>query len=126
MSGYSDAVLGGFGILMAVVLVLVIGLALIPGLIANKRNHPYKGVIWAISIVGTLVTGVGWIAALIWALWPQDKSLIDPIIGNTYAQQRTAGNSNIASKLGELDAMLASGRISQAEYDELRKKALGL
>jgi hypothetical protein len=126
MYGYSDAVLGGFGILMAVVLVLVIGLTLIPGLIANKRNHPYKGVIWAISIVGTLVTGVGWIAALIWALWPQDKSLIDPIIGNTYAQQRTAGNSNIASKLGELDAMLAGGRISQAEYEELRKKALGL
>jgi hypothetical protein len=103
-----------------------IGLMLVPGLIANRRNHPYKGVIWALSIVGTIFTGLGWLAALIWALWPQDKSFIDPIVGNTYAQQRTAGNSNIASKLGELDAMLASGRISQAEYDELRKKALGL
>ncbi len=126
MYGYSDAWLGGFGFLLVLFGAIAIGLMLVPGLIANKRNHPYKGVIWALSIVGTIFTGLGWLAALIWALWPQDKSLIDPIVGNTYAQQRTAGNSNLAAKLAELDSMLASGQISQDEYNALRKKALGL
>jgi hypothetical protein len=126
MYGYSDAFLGGFGTLLVFIGLIGIGLMLAPGLIANKRNHPYKGVIWALSIVGTIFTGLGWLAALIWALWPQDKSLIDPIVGNTYAQQRTAGNSNLAAKLSELDTMLANGQISQSEYDSLRKKALGL
>ena len=126
MYGYSDALVGGFGTLLVLIGLIGIGLMLAPGLIANKRNHPYKGVIWALSIVGTIFTGLGWLAALIWALWPQDKSLIDPIVGNTYAQQRTAGNSNLAAKLAELDTMLANGQISQSEYDSLRKKALGL
>ncbi len=120
---YGLAAFGGALVLFAII---GIGLLLVPGLIANKRNHPYKGVIWALAIVGSLFWGLGWIAALVWSLWPQDQSLIDPVVGNTFARQNTSAGSNLASKLAELDHMLASGQINQDEYQALRKKALGL
>jgi len=34
------ALAGGFGLVMLVLIVVAIGLVLVPGLIANKRNHP--------------------------------------------------------------------------------------
>jgi len=79
-----------------------------------------------LSVFGSLAWGLGWIAALIWALWPQDKSLIDPFITNGFGQSTLAGTGNLAAKLAELDNMLANGQITQTEYEALRKKALGI
>ena len=116
----------GFAIGMLISVALLIGLILTPGIIANKRNHPYKALIWLVAVVGTLFTGLGWVAALIWVLLPQQKPYIDPAIANTPAKQNTSGEGNLASKLGELDALLAEGKITQDEYDVIRKRALGI
>ena len=116
----------GFAIGAMVLIVVMIGLAVIPGLIANKRNHPYKGLIWVVSIVGTTFTGLGWLAALIWVLLPQGKTSTDPALANPFAKQNASGVSSLASKLSELDALLAEGKITQDEFDALRKRALGI
>ena len=113
-----------FGVLYLIVVMIV--LAVIPGLIANKRNHQYKVLIWVVSIVGTMFTGVGWLAALIWVLLPQGKPSSDPALGNPFAKQNASGVSSLASKLSELDALLAEGKITQDEFDALRKRALGI
>jgi hypothetical protein len=126
MYGYSDALLGGFGTLLIILCLIGIGLMLAPGLIANKRNHPYKGLIWVVSIVGTILTGLGWLAALIWVLLPQEKPSTDPVVANIFAKQNASGGSSLASKLSEADALLAEGKITKDEYDVIRKRALGI
>lgn len=39
----------------------------IPGTIASWRRHPNATAIWALNLLGGW-TGLGWIAALVWAL----------------------------------------------------------
>ena len=69
-------------VVFVVFVIVGIGLILIPGIIASTRNHAYKGAIWALSIIGSIFFGIGWVIALIWALWPTEKTLVDPIVGN--------------------------------------------
>jgi hypothetical protein len=122
-------------------LLLAIGAALIPGIIASRRNHAYKGVIWALSALGIFSFGIGWIIALIWALWPADKTLIDPLVGNTTGiGKRNSGNligetrladakssnQDLESQLGKLKDMLESQVITEQEYEVMRKKVLGI
>jgi len=122
-------------------LIIVLGIYVTPGIIATRREHAYKGVIWAISLVGAFFYGLGWIVGLVWALWPADKTLVDPIVGNTTGiGSRNTGHvfgenekskfesskSDVRSKLAELDEMLHSGLVTKKEYDQLRQKVLGL
>ena len=51
-------------------LVLGIALTLIPAFIAFKREHYYKWIILVLSLFAW--TGVVWVAALVWAVWPGD------------------------------------------------------
>lgn len=51
----------------------------VPTIIAFKRGHRYRWPILAINIAGAW-SGVGWIACLIWALWPRQTALLDPLV----------------------------------------------
>lgn len=49
----------------------------IPTMIADYKNHDHLWIIFAInSCLG--LTGVGWLVALIWAVYPKGKPLADP------------------------------------------------
>jgi uncharacterized Tic20 family protein len=50
-------------VLLAAPLIL---LYVVPGIIASYRGHPQRGAIWLVTLL-TGWTGVGWLAALIWA-----------------------------------------------------------
>jgi len=66
------------------VLVVVIFLALLYGLptfIAFRRQHEYRWIIFAINMV-VGATGLGWLIAFVWAIYPANKSLADPVLGN--------------------------------------------
>ncbi len=53
-------------------------------------------------------SGVGWLIAFVWAVWPQDKSLADPLLGNpTGTGRRNAGHT-----LGEMRASAAQSQAS--------------
>jgi len=86
----------------------------IPGIIASHRNHAYKYIIWALSIIG-VVNGVTWIIAFFWAIWPQEKSLADPFIGNVTG----TGTRNVGDSLG---SAMAGYTIAQESESLLRKR----
>lgn len=58
---------------------LIIGIIItfIPFYIAIKRDHQYKLVIFILCLFS--VSGVAWLVALVWSLWPQDSAIKDPI-----------------------------------------------
>ena len=79
--------LGFFAIILAFVI------AFVPAYIAFKREHAYKWIILVLCLFAP-AGGVTWIIALVWALWPADKSLIDPVVGNvTGTGVRNAGDT---------------------------------
>jgi hypothetical protein len=53
---------------------IAIAVYFLPTIIAFKRQHAYKGIIAVINIVFGL-TGIGWAGAMIWAIFPAEKSL---------------------------------------------------
>ena len=54
-------------LLIGFVIWLVVFLGNMPGDIARKHNHPQVQAITALSWVGLITMGVGWLAALVWA-----------------------------------------------------------
>jgi hypothetical protein len=98
------------GILMACLgyplgLAAIILMALLffyPSLIAYKRGHAYKNIILVINLVFGF-TGIGWALAMIWAIFPSEKSLIDPVVGNpTGLGRRNAGDTIGSAKQGSV------------------------
>ena len=119
---------------------IAIAVYFLPTIIAVKRQHAYKGIIAVINIVFGL-TGIGWAGALIWAIFPAEKSLIDPFVGNpTGTGIRNAGDVFGTKKFGEergyvaekrltedldrLIQMKGNGDISETEFQELKRKLI--
>ena len=82
--------------------ILIIGLFLLainfnPTFIVFQRRRTYK---WVILVINTfaIAAGVPWLAAFIQAVWPINKSLIDPIAGNLKGK----GSRNFADTIGSL------------------------
>ena len=71
----------------ALLVTLAASLYFAPAIIAYKRKHSYKLVILGLNAIG-FVGIVPWIAAFMWAAWPSDKSLIDPLAGNVTGKGR--------------------------------------
>ena len=89
------------------ILLLVIVYAL-PTFIAFRRQHQYRWIIFAINVV-VGATGIGWLVAFIWAIFPGDKSLADPILGNPTG----VGTRNVGHTLGEVSASADQSRGQQ-------------
>ena len=116
------------GIFLLVGLCVVV--ALIPFFIANKRNHHYKWIILALCLFAP--TGFAWIAALIWALWPQEKSLLDPLAGNVTGTgtrnvghtsgeiRQAAAPTNKLDELKKLAELKAAGAITEEEFTSMK------
>jgi hypothetical protein len=120
--------------------ILAIILYFIPTIIAYRRDHAYKGIIFAIDLVLGL-SGIGYLAALIWALWPEEKSLLDPLLGNpTGLGARNVGDTFGSKKAGEvrgevqekdmtielekIGKLYKDGNLSREEYDSMKKKII--
>jgi len=81
-----------------------------PSIVAKKRGHAYTSLIQILNIAG-LFTGITWFIAAAWAIFPSEKSLIDPIVGNvTGLGRRNAGDTIGSAKHG-------SGRGASFESD---------
>ena len=57
---------------MGLIVVLFI-IGLIPAFIAYSKNHAYRHIILVLCIFGSW-TGILWIIAFIWSVWPSEKS----------------------------------------------------
>jgi hypothetical protein len=73
---------------------------LLPSVIAFIRKHHYFWIILALNVFGGLIGGVGWIIALIWAVWPRKTGLADVIL-NDPTTNSSAANREIYSRYGE-------------------------
>ena len=83
-------------VFIGIIVIIAIAIWLLPTIIAFRRRHAYRWIILVISLLGPL-----WLVALIWAIFPSDKSLIDPVVGNvTGLGQRNAGDTIGAAKFG--------------------------
>ena len=74
------------GLTMIVAGILCLAIFLLPSIIAFKRNHHYKFIILAINLI-LGVTGVGYLIALIWAIWPQKTALVDVVTNDLTSTQ---------------------------------------
>lgn len=98
-----------FSIWHWIVLLIILPLAFLPTIIGIRKNHPYKIPIALLNILGGLVFGLGWLAALIWCF----------ILPNA---SRTVGQ--VADELELLHQLKSKGIINQEEFDYKKKEIL--
>lgn len=113
----SDNAIGGLFILVAIV-----GAAcyLLPAIIAFARSHHYRWVIVALTIFGGW-TGIAWLAALIWSVFPHNRSVVDPMVGPaTGVGHRNAGDAVGEARYGLERGYEAERRRSDAAEPHLR------
>jgi len=102
--------------------VILLAFISIPIWIAVKRNHPQKGPIIALTIIGGW-TAIGWIIALIWSLsTPRPPT----VINQTFAPPAPVPlppqteKESIEQQLRSLASLKADGLMSEEEFQEKR------
>lgn len=91
-----DDILNSLLVLFFIVIAILVFFA--PSLIAFQRQHYYKWIIFAINVV-TGVSGLGYVIALVWAIWPSRTGLADPFINDPTTNSLEA-NQVIYSRYG--------------------------
>ena len=126
----------GLLLLYLILFITIFVIYFLPSFIAYNRNHHYKHIILVLNIFGA--TGVLWIVAMVWAIFPKEKNFIDPFVGNpTGTGKRNAGavigesirdakkiNDRDAKKINDIERLSRlydQGKISSDEYDQLKK-----
>jgi hypothetical protein len=77
-NAFDDMVSGIVMIIGGIIFILVF---LLPTIIALCRKHHYRWVILGINVI-LGCSGLGWLAAFVWAVWPKATSLFSPLINN--------------------------------------------
>lgn len=78
---------------------IIVLISLIPAFIAFVRGHAYRWIILVLCLFSW--TGLIWIVALIWSIWPSEKSLLDPVAGNvTGTGARNTGDTYGSMRVG--------------------------
>ena len=110
------------GVPLTVLLLIVVGIIFwYPSTVAKKRGHAYKGLIQLLNIAA-LFTGISWFIAAAWAIFPSEKSLIDPFVGNpTGTGRRNAGDTIGSAKHGQ-----NRGIAHEASTDEMIDKLIDM
>lgn len=128
-----------FTAILVVLGILALALTVLPAVIAFRKNHDFRALILALSLLGPLTAYISWLIAIIWVLIPNNKTVLDPLlssgdgssnIGDTAAgivnnfQLGSATSSKLESRLKEIDRLYQTGSINQDERDELRRRAM--
>lgn len=94
-------------------LILLFVIFWFPSIVAKRRGHSYTSIIQVLNIA-TLFTGVTWFIAVGWAIFPSEKSLIDPVVGNPTG----LGRRNAGDTLGAAEQGLGRGKSFEVETDK--------
>lgn len=98
---------------------LIIGLILLyvvfwfPSIVAKRRGHAYTSIIQVLNIAAAF-TGLTWFIAAGWAIFPSEKSLIDPVVGNPTG----LGRRNAGDTMGAAEQGLGRGKAFEEETDK--------
>jgi cytoskeletal protein RodZ len=126
-----------------------IGFISMPGYFAFKKKHPYKWIILILGVASPFFIGITWLIAMVWAVWPSDKTAIDAIVnssdesknvgaalGKVAASYRTANTKDSSDsavnsddqtieKLEKLAGLLEKGFITEEEFSSQKSRLLG-
>jgi len=97
---------------MAVVVIICVFVFFLPTIIAFRRNHYYKWIIFAINFAAG-ATVIGYLVALVWAVWPSQTGIADVLV-NDPTTNSVAANRTIYSRYG---ANLQTFRTAQSGKD---------
>ena len=101
---------GDSGILQLLMLLILLPLALLPTIIAVKKNHPYKIPIILVNIIGGMLWGIGWLVALVWCFITPKDSSNSPV--------------GVANEIEKLHALREKGVLTQEEFDSKKRELL--
>lgn len=102
---------GGVSIWQLLIILILIPVALLPTIIAVRRQHPHKIGIILVNLLGGLFFGLGWLVALVWCY-------IEP--------KAEASSSHSASEeITRLHQLKEDGVISQEDFDQQKQRLLG-
>lgn len=97
---------------LGLIFVILVLFYFLPALIALCRGHDYKWVICAVNLaVGW--TALGWLIALVWAVWPNNRTIVDPVLGTAPG----FGARNVGDSLGAVRHGYRRGQIEEAQND---------
>ena len=99
-----------FWILLLVAVCLL--LYFLPTAIAVSRGYGYTGVIFAINLAAGW-TALGWLVALVWSVWPTERALVEPFVGNFSGR----GYRNAGDAFGAVAHGRERGRFDEASSD---------
>jgi len=85
----------------------------LPSTVAKKRGHTYTNLIQLLNVAG-LFTGITWFIAAAWAIFPSEKSLIDPLVGNPTG----LGRRNIGDTIGAAQRGTVRGNEFERDSDK--------
>ena len=105
--------------------VVLLGAVSIPIWIAVKRDHPQKGAIIALTVIGGW-TAIGWIIALIWSLsTPRPPTVINQtFLPPPVPLPPPVQKEGIEQQLRSLASLKADGLITEEEFQQKRRSVL--
>lgn len=106
-----------FAIFVLIVLILTvivgfIALAMLPGKIAAKNNHPQAAAVNAAGWLGALFGGVFWPLAMVWAMIKSPTLYTDDASANKDLMQE---NQTLKERISELEAKAAADQGLEAQ-----------
>ena len=101
------------GPLIIVGLILLYVIFWFPSIVAKRRGHAYTSIIQVLNIAAAF-TGLTWFIAAGWAIFPSEKSLIDPVVGNPTG----LGRRNAGDTIGAAEQGLGRGKAFEEETDK--------
>jgi apolipoprotein N-acyltransferase len=81
-----------------IVTVIAVAVYLIPTIIAYQRKHHYRRIILGINVIFGL-TGLGYLVAFVWAVWPKETAVFDVVTNDPTTNSSEAGQK-IYGKMG--------------------------
>ena len=100
-----------FAVLIAAAFVIVVGLGMLPGWIAQRRGHPQAAAINVASWLGVATLGLLWPLALIWAFTQSSRAASEP------AQAPASPHPGVTALQARIDALETALHQLQAEKE---------
>lgn len=88
----------GIVVLLAILLIAFC-IYFMPTIIAFNRGHHYRWIIFGINTLFGL-TGVGYLGAFVWAVWPKQTAVIDVVVNDPTTNSQEDGEK-IYAKMGK-------------------------
>jgi hypothetical protein len=97
-------------------ILFLLAIAFVPTIIAFRREHHYKWIILVLCLFSWF--GITWLIAMIWSVWPSEKTLIDPVVGNPTG----TGKRNAGDTIGEASASMNRSRKVNNKWETTSRK----